>query len=109
VVTAVTWHDSPGQTVWRADEVELVTAAPVRSGGPLGSLDAATLWISSLTVPTLAERVYRERQADLETRWGKLMALFHCAKIFNDSGAATGPVFELAAREAAKLVADLQS
>jgi hypothetical protein len=34
---AVSWHDSPGQTVWRADEVELVTAAPVRSSGPLGS------------------------------------------------------------------------
>lgn len=70
-------------------------------------LDAATLWISSLTVPTLAERVSRERRADLETRSGKLMALFHCAKIITDSGAATSPVFELAAREAAKLVADL--
>ncbi|MBV9139976.1 MAG: hypothetical protein JO115_03500 [Pseudonocardiales bacterium] len=198
--TAVSWHDSPGQTVWRADEVELVTAAPVRSSGSLGSdvelsdewwetlnasldnlarqhttrvatpdtetitqalvtteinrvfpdqvdatitdhewvpahadlnwanltspecwildwedhglaprgLDAATLWISSLTVPTLAERVYRERRTDLETRSGKLMALFHCAKVLNDSGAATGPVFELAAGEAAQLVADLQ-
>ncbi len=36
------------------------------------------------------------------------MALFHCAKVLNDSGASTDPVFELAAREAAKLVADLQ-
>lgn len=71
-------------------------------------LDAATLWINSLTVPTLAERVYRERRVDLETRSGKLMALFHCAKVINDSGASTDPVFELAAREAAKLVADLQ-
>jgi hypothetical protein len=196
---ALCWHDSPGQAVWRADEVELVTADTVRSGGSLGSdpelsdawwdtlntsldnlarqhttrvatpdtetitqalvtteinrafpdkvdaiitdhewvpahadlnwanltgpecwildwedhglaprgLDAATLWISSLTVPMLAERVYRERRADLETRSGKLMALFHCAKIINDSGAATDPVFELTAREAATLVADL--
>jgi hypothetical protein len=198
--TAVSWHDSLGQAVWRADEVELVTAVPVRSCGPLGSgvelseewwdtlgasldslarqhtvrvatpdtetitqvlvateinrvfpgqvdatitdhewvpahadlnwanltspecwildwedhglaprgLDAATLWISSLTVPALAERVYRERRADLETRSGKLMALFHCAKVLTDSGASTDPVFELAAREAVKLVADLQ-
>lgn len=198
--TAISWHDSLGQVVWRADEVELVTAAPVRSSGPLGSdvelsdewwdtlgasldnlarqrtiriatpdietitqnlvtteinrafpnqvdatitdhewvtphadlnwanltspecwipdwedhglaprgLDAATLWISSLTVPTLAERVYGERRADLETRSGKLMALFHCAKVLTDSGTATDPVFELAAREAAKLIADLQ-
>lgn len=197
---AVSWHDSPGQAIWRADEVELVTAAPVRSSGPLRSdvelsdewwdtlnasldsltrqhtariatpdtetitqslvtteinrafphqvdatitdhewvpahadlnwanltspecwildwedhglaprgLDAATLWISSLTVPTLAARVYRERRTDLETRSGKLMALLHCAKILNDSGASTGPVFELAAREAAKFVVDLQ-
>jgi len=198
--TAISWHDSSGQVVWRADEVELVTAAPVRSSGPLRSdaefsdewwdtlnssldnlarqrtariatpdtetitqalvtteinrafpgqvdatitdhewvpahadlnwanltspecwildwedhglaprgLDAATLWISSLTVPTLAERVYRERRADLATRSGKLMALFHCAKILTDSDAATSPICELAAREAAQLVADLQ-
>lgn len=198
--TAVSWHDPAGQVVWRADEIELVTAAPVRSYGSLGSdvefsdewwdtlnssldnlarqrtariatpdtetitqalvtteinrafpgqvdttiadhewvvahadlnwanltspecwildwedhglaprgLDAATLWISSLTVPALAERVYRERRADLETRSGKLMALFHCAKILNDSGAATDPVFELAARVAAMLVSSLQ-
>ena len=71
-------------------------------------LDPATLWINSLTVPTLAERVYRERRVDLETRSGELMALFHCAKVLNDSGASTDPVFEFAAREAAKLVADLQ-
>jgi hypothetical protein len=58
-------------------------------------------------VPTLAERVYRERRADLETHSGKLMALFHCAKVLNDSGVSTDPVFELTALEAAKLVADL--
>ena len=35
------------------------------------------------------------------------MALFHCAKVLNDSGVSTDPVFELTALEAAKLVADL--
>lgn len=197
---AVSWLDAPGQAVWRADEVEFVTANTVRFGGSLRGdrdlseawwdtlntsldnlarqhttrvatpdtetitqvlvsaeinrafpdeidptitdhewvpahadlnwanltspecwiidwedhglaprgLDAATLWISSLTVPALAERVYRERRADLETRTGKLMALFHCAKIINDSGSATDPVSELTAYEAAKLILDLQ-
>ncbi len=32
---ALCWHDLTGQAVWRADEVELVAAAPVRSGRPL--------------------------------------------------------------------------
>ena len=69
-------------------------------------LDAATLWISSLAVPTLAERVCWERRSDLETRSGKLMTLFHCAKIINDASSSTDPVFELTAREAAKLFAE---
>ncbi len=196
---ALSWHDSTGQVVWRADEVELVTAVPVRAGGrvrddarlsdawwdtlntsldnlarqhttriatpdtepitqalvtaeitrafpnqvdatvtddnwvpahadlnwanltspecwildwedhglaPRG-LDSATLWISSLSIPHLAERVYRERGSDLETRPGKLMALFNCAKILNDSSAPR-PLFEATTREAAKLIADLQ-
>lgn len=197
---AVSWHDSSGQTIWRADEVELVTADPIKSSGSLRGdrqlsdawwktlntsldnlarqhttrvatpdtetitqalvtteinrafpdkvdatitdhewvpahadlnwanltspqcwildwedhglapqgLDAATLWISSVADPPLAERVYRERRADLETRPGKLMALFYCAKIINDSGTSTEPLFELTSRTAAKLVADLR-
>jgi hypothetical protein len=71
-------------------------------------LDSATLWISSVTDPPLAEQVSRERRADLETRPGKLMALFCCAKIINDSGASTEPLRERTARAAATLVADLQ-
>ena len=50
-------------------------------------LDSANLWISSLGLPKLAERVYRDRRFDLETRHGRLMALFACAKIVNDSSA----------------------
>jgi hypothetical protein len=72
-------------------------------------LDAATLWVTSLTVPPLAERVYRERRADLETRSGKLMALFHCSKILNDTSAHHSPIFEPVTHEANKLVADLKT
>lgn len=70
-------------------------------------LDAANLWASSLTVPELAERVYRERRADLDSRPGKLMALFSVAKILNDSSL-PDELRELTTREADKLAADLQ-
>ncbi|WP_285469863.1 phosphotransferase family protein [Actinokineospora globicatena] len=50
-------------------------------------LDAATLWITSLGDPELAERIHRARQADLTSPSGRLMALFHCAKILNDTTA----------------------
>ncbi|MGH3867079.1 MAG: hypothetical protein ACRDQ4_13240 [Pseudonocardiaceae bacterium] len=47
--TAVSWHDSPGQVLWRADEVELVTAAPVRSNGPLsGDVELSDEWWDTL-------------------------------------------------------------
>ncbi|WP_156893261.1 phosphotransferase [Actinokineospora enzanensis] len=48
-------------------------------------LDAATLWITSLSVPDLAERIHQERLADLANPSGRLMALFHCAKILSDT------------------------
>lgn len=70
-------------------------------------LDAANLWASSLTVPELAERVRRERRADLESRPGKLMALFSVAKILNDSSLPE-ELRELTTREADKLAADLR-
>jgi hypothetical protein len=44
-------------------------------------LDAANLWRSSLTVPEVADRVYRQRRADLESRTGQIMMLFYCAEI----------------------------
>lgn len=189
---ASTWSDTTAQVMWRADEVELIAAAPVRAGGALTlsrawwdtfnasldnlaaqrttrratpdtqpisqelvsatienafpgqvevvlgevdwvpahadmnwsnvtgpecwiidwedhgmaprGLDSATLWVSSLMVPALAERVYEERRADLESRPGRLMALFHCSKILTDSGAADDPIYEHVSREARKLV-----
>lgn len=61
-------------------------------------LDAATLWVSSLTVPP---------QADLEPRSGKIMTLFNCAKIVNDSSTRESPIFEPTLRLAEKLIADL--
>lgn len=71
-------------------------------------LDAATLWTSSLTVPTLAERVHHERRTDLDTRPGKLMTLFNIAKIVSGAGAHESPIFEPAKRLAEKLIADLR-
>ena len=46
-------------------------------------LDAANLWRSSLTVPEVADRVYRHRRADLESRTGQVMMLFYCAEIMS--------------------------
>jgi hypothetical protein len=75
--------------------------------GPRG-LDAATLWVSSLTVPALAERVHNERRADLDTRSGKLMTLFTCVKFLQDSSACSSPFLEPIARVADKVIADLR-
>lgn len=170
---AVSWTDPGAGLSWRADEIELVTAAPVRAGGPVSDrlelsdawwaemnrslghlaearttrvatpdtepisqelvdatisgafgpgldtgvgaqrwvaahadlgwanvthpqcvlldwedwglaprgLDSAVLWVASLDVDGLAERVRRERRADLESRAGQVMTLFACAKV----------------------------
>jgi hypothetical protein len=43
--------------------------------------DAASLWHNSLLVPSLADRVYRERQADLDCHSGLLCRLMRCAEI----------------------------
>ncbi|MFX0576916.1 phosphotransferase [Nocardia nepalensis] len=71
-------------------------------------LDAATLWTNSLMVPTLADKVFRERRADLATRSGKLMALFCCSKDLNDPDFASAPAFKPTAQHAAELVEDLR-
>jgi hypothetical protein len=41
--------------------------------------DAASLWLGSLAVPALADRVYRELRADLDSRSGLLCQLMGCA------------------------------
>jgi len=70
-------------------------------------LDAATLWGNSLAVPVLAERVWSERRPDLESRSGRLMALFSCAKIAGPHAYPGDPRLEPARKEAARLVAEL--
>ncbi|MGW2720474.1 hypothetical protein [Streptomyces sp. NPDC001492] len=70
-------------------------------------LDAATLWGHALAVPALAKRVWSERRPDLETRSGRLMALFVCAKIAGPHAYPEDPRLELARKEAVRLIAEL--
>jgi hypothetical protein len=48
--------------------------------GPRG-LDPATLWVFSLGVPSLAARVSKEFEEDLNTRSGKIAKLFMCIEL----------------------------
>ncbi|MEU5148442.1 hypothetical protein AB0G42_14755 [Streptomyces yangpuensis] len=72
-------------------------------------LDAASLWGNSLAVPGLAERARHERRQDLESRDGKLMTLFVCAKILAPDAHPEDPRLEPARRMAEQVAADLQS
>ncbi|MFF5334683.1 hypothetical protein [Streptomyces sp. NPDC013181] len=72
-------------------------------------LDAASLWGNSLAVPDLAERVRHERRHDLESRDGKLMTLFVCAKILAPDAHPEDTRLEPARRMAEQVAADLQS
>ncbi|MHC5261462.1 hypothetical protein ACYSUO_26555 [Streptomyces sp. UC4497] len=72
-------------------------------------LDAATLWGNALAVPALAERVRRERRPDLESRSGRLMALFFCAKVAGPYAHEADPRLEPARKEATRLIGELQS
>ncbi|MFG2712213.1 hypothetical protein ACGFX2_16895 [Streptomyces goshikiensis] len=71
-------------------------------------LDAATLWGNALAVPALADRVHRERRADLESRDGKLMSLFFLSKIVGPQAYEEDPLLAPARKEAERLVAELQ-
>ncbi|MGI5527064.1 hypothetical protein ACQEVX_06405 [Streptomyces syringium] len=71
-------------------------------------LDAATLWGNALAVPTLADRVRQERRADLESRDGKLMALFFLSKIVGPHTYEEDPLLAPARKEAERLAAELQ-
>jgi hypothetical protein len=93
------WANLTSPDCWLLDWEDLGRA-------PQG-LDAATLWVSSLAVPSLAERVRQERQIDLDTRSGRLMALFNCAKVVGDVSAQGSPGFESTACLAAQLLAEL--
>ncbi|MCX5529722.1 hypothetical protein OG785_03985 [Streptomyces sp. NBC_00006] len=72
-------------------------------------LDAATLWSNALAVPALAERVWLERRPDLESRSGRLMALFLCAKVVGPYAHEADPRLESARKQAAQLIGELQS
>ncbi|MFZ3560817.1 hypothetical protein [Streptomyces sp. BH055] len=72
-------------------------------------LDAATLWGNALAVPTLADRVWTERRPDLESRSGRLMALFFCAKVMGPHAHEADPRLEPARKAAARLADELQS
>ncbi|MFE9601506.1 hypothetical protein [Streptomyces hokutonensis] len=72
-------------------------------------LDAATLWGHSLAVPDLAERVWSERRPDLESRSGRLMALFFCAKVAGPHAHPEDPRLKPARREAARLIVELHA
>ncbi|GAA2276823.1 hypothetical protein GCM10010415_50910 [Streptomyces atrovirens] len=72
-------------------------------------LDSASLWASSLAVPALADRVRRERRRDFESRDGKLMTLFVCAKILGPYAHPEDPRLEPARRMAEQAVEELQA
>ncbi|MFF5189442.1 hypothetical protein ACFY30_37725 [Streptomyces sp. NPDC000345] len=71
-------------------------------------LDSATLWGSSLAVPTLADRVWQERRHDFESRDGKLMTLFTCSKILGPGAHPEDPRLESARHTAEQIITELQ-
>ncbi|MFF3816003.1 hypothetical protein ACFYYD_05190 [Streptomyces bluensis] len=75
---------------------------------PVG-LDAASLWVSSLAVPALAERVRHELRSDFESRDGKLMTLFACSKILGPYAHPEDARLEPARRMAEQVIEELQA
>ncbi|WP_200422310.1 hypothetical protein [Streptomyces sp. Y2F8-2] len=75
---------------------------------PLG-LDSATLWASSLVIPALADRVWRERRRDFETRDGKLMTLFVCSRLLGPYAHPEDPRLRPAGRMAEEVSKQLQA
>ncbi|MGW2044229.1 hypothetical protein ACWCPF_03460 [Streptomyces sp. NPDC001858] len=72
-------------------------------------LDSASLWGSSLAVPALAARVLHERHRDFESRDGRLMTLFTCAKILGPGAHPEDPRSASARHMAERLVMELQA
>ncbi|MFI6358485.1 hypothetical protein ACIBJF_39090 [Streptomyces sp. NPDC050743] len=72
-------------------------------------LDSASLWGSSLAVPSLADRVRQERRRDFESRDGKLMTLFVCSKILGPYAHPEDPRLEPARRMAEQVIEELQA
>ncbi|MCD7439439.1 hypothetical protein K4B79_14505 [Streptomyces lincolnensis] len=72
-------------------------------------LDSASLWASSLAVPALADRVRHERRSDFESRDGKVMTLFACAKILGPHAHPEDPRLEPARAMAEQVIKELQT
>lgn len=72
-------------------------------------LDSASLWAQSLAVPELADRVRWERRRDLESRDGKVMALFACAKIVGPHAHPEDPRVRLAGLAVEQLMEKLRA
>lgn len=66
-------------------------------------LDAANLWVNSLAVPTLAQRVRQLLCAEFDSRSGMLVALFYCARVIAAADE-SDPLFAPATIEAATLL-----
>jgi hypothetical protein len=65
------WANITGPELWLLDWEDFGRC-------PRG-FDAARLWSASLGIPELAGRVHDELREDLDSRTGRIMALFHCA------------------------------
>ncbi len=94
------WANLTGPECWLLDWEDWGMA-------PRG-LDSATLWASSLAIPPLADHVRHERRHDLESRDGRLMGLFACAKLLAYPDIAN-PRLRPARREADRLLAELRA
>jgi hypothetical protein len=70
-------------------------------------LDAATLLVGSLAVPTLAGRIRREFADDLGSRSGQLVTLALCAELISYPDYA-GVLYEPAGQEARELLNTLR-
>jgi hypothetical protein len=88
------WANLTGPALWILDWEDWGLA-------PRG-LDAANLWFGSLTVPEIAEKVYRGRRHDLDSRSGQVMQLFKCAELMAWADEAE-PLYLPARREADRL------
>lgn len=92
------WANVTGPELWIIDWEDWGTA-------PRG-LDAANLWFSSLRQPTVAEKVREHRHVDLESRTGRIMALWRCAEFLGWAGEEE-PEHGAVKRESERLVQEL--
>lgn len=67
------WANMTGPMLWILDWED-------HGRAPRG-LDAANLWLGSLTVPAVAEKIYSGRRGDMDSRTGQIMQLFKCAEL----------------------------